>query len=121
MNQRKAVLDSAKFLFSTHASDILGSEQAILSIVPGSGHGEDIWLRTESIHCIAEVTISGWNKRWTSVNPNTKKVIRAKLRHLSDCASATHRYIFVGNESIASALRRRPESAAVSIQVVPQE
>lgn len=121
MNAKRAVLESAKRMLDLHGNDIISSEHAILSIVPGSGHGHDIWLRSKSIHCVAEVTVSGWNHRWTAVNPSTKRKIIRRLNQLHDYIPATQRYLFVGNESIAEALRRRPESNNVSILCCAQD
>lgn len=114
-NERKAVLDSAKILLDRYASDIIDSEQVILSIVPGTGHGDDIWLRSESIHCVAEVTASGSGRRWRELNPRIKRNITVKLRHLNERQHVTDRYLFVGSDSIVNALQRKPDGQNVVV------
>jgi hypothetical protein len=81
-----------------------------MSFVPNCGHGDDIWLRAENLHAVAEVTTSGANETWAAINHEVKQRINEKLQALGDCRGATHRYLFVVGSSLANSLAAKAPS-----------
>lgn len=105
MNQEESVVWALKYLIGELKTDLLQAEHVNLGIVPRSGHGDDIWIRTEKIHVVAEVTLCGKGKKWSRIKGPQRQNINKKIKELTSHRGVTHRYLFVA-DSIASSLKR---------------
>jgi hypothetical protein len=120
MTSREAVVWALKYLIDELKSDLLEAKQVILSIAPGTGQGDDIWIRTERIHAVAEVTIAGKGQKWGDIKGNKRQNFNKKIRELKNRHKVTHRYLFV-NDSIANSMPRKDEIKVVGISEAPNK
>ncbi len=118
MGTGESVLWSFNWLLDVHRAELSNSQQVNCGLLPGAGHGDDIWVRTERLHVIAEVTLSGLGSRWTDVVGPKRQIIVAKIDKLRDRIGVTHKYLFV-SESIAVSIQGRYDIGDVQVVAIP--
>jgi hypothetical protein len=119
MNPDEAVLWAFKWLVDHHSEDLLSAEQVNFGLLAKSVAGDDIWLRTNRIHVVAEVTMSGAGIPWPA-NGRIRQEIVAKIGELRNRLGVTHKYLFVG-ESIAASVAKRRDTDGIKVVPVPQQ
>lgn len=116
MTVRDSVFCAFQQLIELHKDDIKKSNQAVMTLLPFAGHGDDIWLRLKDCAVVAEVTRAGAGKSWKNLNPKTKQKIVAKINSLRTHGGSTHRYLFLA-KSVAATIP--PRAALKKVKVMP--
>ena len=107
MTPTEAVIHSLNMLLERHKDDIAQANQVNIGLNPKFGHGDDIWIRTEKIHVVAEVTITG-SERTENMPLGTRRMkLDAKVRKLVDRSGVTHKYLIVPANCAASYGQRK--------------
>jgi hypothetical protein len=118
MTTTEAVIWSFRDLLDRHQNDLLEAEQVNSGFLPKAGHGDDIWLRTERVHIVAEVTLSGEGCSWGDTVGVKRQNIIDKLQKLRQRTGATHRYLFLA-ECIAASVQKRVNPGEVMVVGIP--
>lgn len=105
MTSNEAVLRAGERLLKVHRDELLLAKQVSMSFVPNFGHGDDLWLRTETLHAIGEITTSGAGKAWGDIRGTKRREIQRKIRILDEREGVTHRYLFVVGKELACSLQ----------------
>jgi hypothetical protein len=112
MTTAESVIKALEQLLKIHRVDIMRAEQVNIGFLPNTGHGDDIWLRTEHIHVVAEVTLAGSGSLKSAPNGVKKQEVIEKIRMLHDRRDVTHAYLFVA-ETIVDWTRNRHDIGEV--------
>jgi hypothetical protein len=118
MTPTEAVLAAVSILLEKHKADITQANQVNIGINPKFGHGDDIWLRTELIHAVAEVTIIGAGSAKSSPKGPSKTELMEKVRKLNGRSGVTDKYLFVA-ENFERWFVRRQDLGDVEVLIVP--
>ena len=107
MTSNEAVLVAVEWILTNHRSDLLTAKQVALCFLPNFGHGDDVWLRTETLHIVGEVTTSGAGETWAGIRGPKRQNINKKIEALRRRQGVTHRYLFVVGDGLARSLQNR--------------
>jgi hypothetical protein len=118
MTSTEAVILALNILLERHKADIAQANQVNIGLNPKFGHGDDIWIRTEKIHVVAEITIAGADSLHAAPKGPTRQEIIKKIGLLRERHAVTHKYFFV-SEAFADWARNRHDVGDTEVIAVP--